>query len=53
MKIKKRVLGKSGIEISEIGLGLWAAGGGEWDAPNTAADATGSLPDNKSCQNPH
>jgi aryl-alcohol dehydrogenase-like predicted oxidoreductase len=39
MTIKKRVLGKSGIEITEIGLGLWAAGGGEWGAPDPAADA--------------
>jgi aryl-alcohol dehydrogenase-like predicted oxidoreductase len=30
MTIKKRTLGKSGIEITEIGLGLWAAGGSEW-----------------------
>jgi len=30
MNIKKRSLGKSGIEVSELGLGLWAAGGSEW-----------------------
>ncbi len=28
--LKKRTLGKSGIEVTEIGLGLWAAGGSEW-----------------------
>jgi len=28
--LKKRSLGKSGIEVTEIGLGLWAAGGDEW-----------------------
>ncbi len=28
--VKKRRLGKSNIEVSEIGLGLWAAGGDEW-----------------------
>ena len=32
MSIAKRVLGKSGIEVTEIGLGLWAAGGNEWGA---------------------
>lgn len=39
MAIATRVLGKSGIEVSEIGLGLWAAGGGDWGAANAAADA--------------
>jgi len=28
--VKRRPLGKSGLEVSEIGLGLWAAGGNEW-----------------------
>ena len=28
--MKKRTLGKSGIEIGEIGFGLWAAGGDAW-----------------------
>ncbi|HYN89010.1 MAG TPA: aldo/keto reductase [Ardenticatenaceae bacterium] len=28
--IKKRLLGKSGIEVTEIGMGLWAAGGDAW-----------------------
>lgn len=28
--LAKRTLGKSGIEVTEIGLGLWAAGGNEW-----------------------
>lgn len=28
--VKKRLLGKSGIEVSEIGFGLWAAGGDAW-----------------------
>jgi aryl-alcohol dehydrogenase-like predicted oxidoreductase len=39
MAIATRVLGKSGIEVSEIGLGLWAAGGGDWGAADAAADA--------------
>jgi myo-inositol catabolism protein IolS len=30
MVLKKRTLGKSGIEVTEIGLGLWAAGGSDW-----------------------
>lgn len=38
MTLKKRTLGKSGIELTELGLGLWAAGGGEWGAPDTEAD---------------
>lgn len=28
--LEKRVLGKSGIPVTSIGLGLWAAGGGFW-----------------------
>lgn len=28
--LNKRTLGKSGIDVTEIGLGLWAAGGDEW-----------------------
>ncbi len=28
--LKTRTLGKSGIEVTEIGMGLWAAGGNEW-----------------------
>lgn len=30
--IKTNVLGKSGIEVTQIGIGLWAAGGDEWGA---------------------
>jgi aryl-alcohol dehydrogenase-like predicted oxidoreductase len=30
MALKKRTLGKSGIEVTEVGLGLWAAGGSDW-----------------------
>ncbi len=30
--LKKRTLGKSGIDITEIGMGLWAAGGDQWGA---------------------
>jgi len=37
--LKKRILGKSGIEVTEIGLGLWAAGGGDWGAADSRADA--------------
>jgi len=37
--MKYRVLGKSGIEVSEIGLGLWAAGGGDWGSADSAADS--------------
>jgi len=29
-ELEKRTLGKSGIEITKIGVGLWAIGGGEW-----------------------
>ena len=29
-EIQKRKLGKSGIEITKIGVGLWAIGGDEW-----------------------
>lgn len=29
-EIEKRKLGKSGIEVTKIGLGLWAIGGDEW-----------------------
>jgi aryl-alcohol dehydrogenase-like predicted oxidoreductase len=29
-ELKKRPLGKSGIEVTEIALGLWAAGGNAW-----------------------
>ena len=28
--LKTRTLGKSGIEVTEIGMGLWAAGGDAW-----------------------
>ncbi|MBN2388468.1 MAG: aldo/keto reductase [Anaerolineales bacterium] len=28
----QRVLGKSGLQVSEIGMGLWAAGGDAWGA---------------------
>ncbi len=28
--LKERTLGKSGIAVTEIGMGLWAAGGSEW-----------------------
>jgi aryl-alcohol dehydrogenase-like predicted oxidoreductase len=28
--VKRRVLGKSGIDVSEVGFGLWAAGGDFW-----------------------
>jgi aryl-alcohol dehydrogenase-like predicted oxidoreductase len=30
MKLKQRTLGKSGIAVTEVGLGLWAAGGSDW-----------------------
>jgi aryl-alcohol dehydrogenase-like predicted oxidoreductase len=30
MALKTRTLGKSGIAVTEIGLGLWAAGGSDW-----------------------
>ncbi|MET0411690.1 MAG: aldo/keto reductase, partial [Polyangiaceae bacterium] len=30
MTLKTRTLGKSGIAVSEVGLGLWAAGGDAW-----------------------
>jgi len=34
--IGKRTLGKSGLEVTEIGVGLWAAGGNEWGATDDA-----------------
>ncbi|MFZ4814553.1 MAG: aldo/keto reductase [Phototrophicaceae bacterium] len=34
--LNKRMLGKSGMEVTEIGLGLWAAGGNEWGATDDA-----------------
>ena len=39
MTLKTRTLGKSGICVTEIGFGLWAAGGGDWGASNADADA--------------
>jgi aryl-alcohol dehydrogenase-like predicted oxidoreductase len=39
MTLRKRVLGKSGIEVTEIGMGLWAAGGGDWGEADSKADA--------------
>jgi len=30
LSLKRRVLGKSGIRVSEVGMGLWAAGGDSW-----------------------
>lgn len=30
MTLNKRTLGKSGIAVTEVGLGLWAAGGDAW-----------------------
>jgi aryl-alcohol dehydrogenase-like predicted oxidoreductase len=30
MALNRRILGKSGIEVTEVGLGLWAAGGESW-----------------------
>ncbi len=35
--LKQRVLGKSGLKISEIGFGLWAAGGDAWGPTNDQA----------------
>ncbi len=32
MTLRFRTLGKSGLEVSEIGFGLWAAGGDYWGA---------------------
>lgn len=32
--LKTRTLGKSGITVTEIGMGLWAAGGDQWGATN-------------------
>lgn len=40
MTLGKRTLGKSGIVITEIGLGLWAAGGGEWGAADDRESAS-------------
>lgn len=35
-EIERRVLGKSGIEITKIGVGLWAIGGTEWGETDDA-----------------
>jgi aryl-alcohol dehydrogenase-like predicted oxidoreductase len=46
--LKTRTLGKSDIDVTEIGMGLWAAGGDQWgptddqavlDAIDAALDA--------------
>ena len=36
MAIEKRILGKTGIEITKIGLGLWAIGDDEWGPTDDA-----------------
>lgn len=36
MNITKRTLGKSGIDVTEVGVGLWAAGGDAWGATDDA-----------------
>ena len=41
-ELKKRPLGKSGIEVTEIGLGLWAAGGNAW-GPTDDADSLSAI----------
>lgn len=35
--LKMRALGKSGIQVTEIGMGLWAAGGDAWGATDDRA----------------
>lgn len=35
--VKTRTLGKSGIDVTEIGMGLWAAGGDMWGATEDQA----------------
>jgi aryl-alcohol dehydrogenase-like predicted oxidoreductase len=42
MTLAKRPLGKSGIHVTEIGLGLWAAGGGEW-GPSDDAEISNAI----------
>jgi aryl-alcohol dehydrogenase-like predicted oxidoreductase len=37
MSMNTRILGKSGIAVKEIGLGLWPAGGDEWGPSDDAA----------------
>jgi aryl-alcohol dehydrogenase-like predicted oxidoreductase len=41
--LKTRILGKSGIAVTEIGMGLWAAGGDQWGPTDDRAvlDAIG------------
>jgi aryl-alcohol dehydrogenase-like predicted oxidoreductase len=36
MTLKTRTLGKSGIAVTELGLGLWAAGGSDWGKTDDA-----------------
>ena len=38
--LAKRTLGKTGIEVTEVGLGLWAAGG-HWGPTDDAASMSG------------
>lgn len=42
MTLKTRTLGKSGITVTELGLGLWAAGGSEW-GPTDDAEVLGAI----------
>lgn len=36
-ELKRRTLGKSGMDVTEIGMGLWAAGGSEWGSTDDQA----------------
>jgi aryl-alcohol dehydrogenase-like predicted oxidoreductase len=42
MTLKKRTLGKSGISVTEVGLGLWAAGGDAW-GPTDDGEVLGAI----------
>jgi aryl-alcohol dehydrogenase-like predicted oxidoreductase len=40
MTLRKRPLGRSGIEVSEIGLGAWQLGAEDWHGPDEAESFT-------------
>jgi hypothetical protein len=43
MSIATRKLGSTGLEITEVGFGAWAIGGGEWTRSATSQDVTRAI----------
>ena len=37
MTIRTRLLGRTGLSVSEVGFGAWGIGGGLWGKPDDAA----------------